>query len=193
MPRNKHSMNLSAIVSLLIETFSPSLRQKYLFANFEQSDENRRYKDHITSYLHNRPKEVILHCLDRKTSSIQFTLEDVTVLDDEKGIFKVTSSTKKQDSYSINFSIPSCSCQDWIEHQYPCKHFFATFRLYSKWNWAALPKEYLSTPRMSLNAEALNDYFQSESLPLDLSCDMSTVSVSDDVIPKSKVNTSSFL
>ena len=33
MPRNKRSMNLSSIVSLLMETFLPALRQKYLFAN----------------------------------------------------------------------------------------------------------------------------------------------------------------
>lgn len=59
MPRSKRCMSLSSIVSLLVEAFLPALRQKYLFANFEQSHLNRKY-DYIPSYLQNRPLEVIL-------------------------------------------------------------------------------------------------------------------------------------
>ena len=61
LPRGQRSINLSKIVTLLVETFLPALRQKYLFANFEQSSVNRRYKDEIPKYLHNKPKAVILH------------------------------------------------------------------------------------------------------------------------------------
>ena len=153
MPRNKRSMNLSSIVSLLMETFLPALRQKYLFANFEQSNENRIYKDYIPTYLYNRPREVVLHSLDRKASSAQFTEDDIEVVDNEKGIFEVTGTSKKV--YTVDFTAPSCSCPDWTEHHYPCKHFFAIFRYhFPKWNWNALPQDYLSTPRLSLDTQA---------------------------------------
>ena len=36
LPKGRRSTNLSGIVTILIETFLPALRQKYLFANFEQ-------------------------------------------------------------------------------------------------------------------------------------------------------------
>ena len=65
-------------------------------------------------------------------------------------------------------------------HQYSWVHFVALA-------WRA------NLLFLAFNTESLNDYFQSESLPLDLSCDMSTGSVSDDVISKNKVNPSLFL
>ena len=37
LPRAKRSMNLSGIATLLIDTFLPALRQKYLFSNFENA------------------------------------------------------------------------------------------------------------------------------------------------------------
>ena len=70
------SINPSKIVTLLVETLLPALRQKNLFANFEQSSVNCRYKDEIPKYLHNKPKAVILHCLDYKASSASFCSND---------------------------------------------------------------------------------------------------------------------
>ena len=125
VPRSKRSMNLSSIVSLLVETFLPALRQKYLFANFEQSNLNRKYNNYIPSYLQNRPQEVILHCLDRKASSAHYTTNDITVVDDKIGTFKVANA--KGYSCTVKFTIPSCSCPDWTEYRYPCKHFFLLF------------------------------------------------------------------
>ena len=77
LPRARRGTNLSGIVTTLVDTctFLPALRQKYLFSNFEQSSANRKYKDSIPNYLHDRPKAVIL---DRKASSSKFEPEDVT-------------------------------------------------------------------------------------------------------------------
>ena len=185
MPRNKRSMNLSAIVTLLIETFLPSLRKKYLFANFEQSTGNRKYKDYVPSYLQNRPRVVILHCLDRKASSARFTVDDIIVTDNEKGSFEVYNA--KKNAYAVDFSVPSCSCPDWTEHHYPCKHFFAIFRFHSKWNWEALPQEYVSTPRMSLDTQALQSYFSPNSVPQHFQSSTST-EISGSELPKRKVS-----
>lgn len=155
LPRAKRATNLSGIVITLIDTFLPALRQKYLFTNFEQSSANRKYKDSIPSYLHDRPKAVILHCLDRKASSSHFESEDIS-LTTSNGIFEVKSG---DNVYTINFGNPSCTCPDWIQTNYPCKHFFAVFRHHPTWNWNALPSTYLKSPRLSLDSQALDDYF----------------------------------
>lgn len=140
----------------------PALRQKYLFANFEQSSANRKYKDDIPKYLHNMPKAVILHCLDRKASSACFCDDDITDTDTAKGIFQVKSFKAHQ--YTVDFSVPTCSCPDWTQYHYPCKHFFALFRLRPTWNWNALPEAYRTSPRLSLDTQALTNYFSEDSI-----------------------------
>ena len=149
-------MNLSGIASLLIDTFLPALRQKYLFSKLEQCSANRKYKDSIPSYLHNRPKAVILHCLDRNTSSIKFEPEDIS--SESEGVFKVQSG---ENAYTVDFKTPSCTCPDWIQSNYPCKHFFVVFRNHHSWDWNALPTSYLEGPRLRLDSQAVEEYFGS--------------------------------
>lgn len=186
MPRSKRSMNLSLIVSLLVETFLPALRQKYLFANFEQSHLNRKYNDYIPLYLQNRPREVILHCLDRKASSARYTSNDITVVDSKTGIFEVANA--KGYSYTVKFTIPSCSCPDWTEYHYPCKHFFAIFHHHSPtWDWNALPQAYLSSPRLSLDTQALEQYFNQDDIQCDTLQSENNVQEMGDAAPKRKV------
>ena len=188
LPRARRATNLSGIVTTLVEIFLPSLRQKYLFSNFEQSSANRKYKDSIPTYLHNRPKGVILHCLDRKATSSQFKAEDVHLTTSE-GIFEVKSG---DNTYTVDFRSPLCTCPDWIQTNYPCKHFFAVFRIYPTWGWNALPSTYLESPRLSLDTKALDDYFSGTSDSF-ISSDMSleekdhTVEDYSANIPRTKV------
>ena len=187
MPRSKRSMNLSSIVSLLVEVFLPALRQKYLFANFEQSHVNRKYNDHIPSYLQNRPREVILHCLDRKASSTRYTNDDITMVDNKTGVFEVANA--KGYSYTVDFTTPSCSCPDWTEHHYPCKHFFAIFHHHSPtWDWNALPQAYRSSSRLSLDTQALEQYFKQDDIQFDTLQSESDNQEMGDAAPKRKVN-----
>lgn len=155
LPRAKRSTNLSGIVSTLIDTFLPALRQKYLFSNFEQSSANRKYKENVPAYLHDRPKAVIQHCLDRKATSSKFDAEDVSTTT-STGTFEVKSGSNV---YKVNFQVPSCSCPDWISTNYPCKHFFAIFRIYPSWGWNELPSSYLESPRLKLDSESVESYF----------------------------------
>lgn len=155
LPRAKRGMNLSGIATLLVDIFLPALRQKYLFSNFEQSSANRKYKDSIPPYLHNRPKAVILHCLDRKANSSKFEAEDI-IASVISGEFEVQSGDS---AYAVNFKTPSCSCPDWIQMKYPCKHFFAVFRHHPSWDWYSLPTSYLDSPRLRLDSQAVDEYF----------------------------------
>lgn len=163
LPRRKQ-LNLSGVVTNIVETFLPALRQKYLFANFEQSSSNRAYNNHIPVYLHNRPRKVILHCLDRKASSSKYSTGDVQDIDSSSGVFRIKSG---DNSYTVDFQTPSCTCPDWTQMQYPCKHFFAVFRLrYPQWTWNSLPNSYLTSPRLILDQQSIDNYFNTTSDPL---------------------------
>lgn len=63
MPRKKNT-SLSSIAATLVENFLPDSYRTYQMKNYMMSDQNRPYKTFVPTYLHNRPKAVILHCLD---------------------------------------------------------------------------------------------------------------------------------
>ena len=90
LPKKK-TMTLSSITTILIEDYLPDARRKYLFQSFQQSPHYRSYNDNIPAYLQGRPRNTILHCLDRKGSSNKLTLEDVTDVDAKQGVFSVCS------------------------------------------------------------------------------------------------------
>ena len=152
-------MTLSSIATILIEDYLPDAQRKYLFQNFQQSPHYRSYNDNIPAYLQGRPRNTILHCLDRKGSSNKFTSEDITDIDTKEGVFSVCSS--KGRIYTVNFGInsddrmPSCTCIDWRTHHIPCKHFFAIFQHRSPWSWDSLPKQYLESAYISTDSAAL--------------------------------------
>ena len=73
----RRSLTLSLIVTLLLEKFLPDCYQKYLFQNFRLTSFNRSYKTFVPCYLHDRPRNVILHCVDRKSSSRKFSENDI--------------------------------------------------------------------------------------------------------------------
>ena len=55
--------------------------RKYIFENFKMMSNYRQYKSFVPDYLHDRPRSVIKHCLERKSKSqkyIEMTL-DVSV------------------------------------------------------------------------------------------------------------------
>ncbi len=71
-------MTLSGIVTLLIEQFLPDMRQMYVFKNYKQSGVYRSYNDKFfPTYHQGRPRQVILHCLERKTQSHKFPAQAI--------------------------------------------------------------------------------------------------------------------
>lgn len=147
LPKKK-TMTLSSIATILIEDYLPDAHRKYVFQNFQQSEHYRSYNENIPTYLQGCPRNVILHCLDRKGSSNKFTSEDVQEIDAQRGLFSVHGS--KDRVYTVNFGstsedkMPNCTCIDRRTHHIPCKHFFAVFQRKDSWSWNRLPKEYLA-------------------------------------------------
>ena len=136
-----------------------------MLQNFQQSSMYRSYHSHIPSYLHDRPRSVIIHCLDRRTNSSKFLADSIHDIDSEKGVFEVekTSGSKHRVNFGISSSqqMPSCTCKDWLRYHIPCKHFFAIFTHRSAWSWNNLPQTYLQSAYLSTDTQALQDYFQS--------------------------------
>lgn len=156
LPRKK--ISLSRLATVLCEEFNPDIHHKYLFLNFKASSNYRTYNDFVPSYLHGRPRQVIIHCLDRKSSSRKYDLTDIVSQDTDTGVFTIKGSSTK--SHIVDFGTssgePSCTCLDWIQWRIPCKHFFAIFNLFEKWGWESLPTQYKCQPHISTDMDAVS-------------------------------------
>ena len=147
-----------------MDSFLPSRRQQYLLQNYQQSSEYRPYHQHIPSYLHNRPRSTIIHCLERKTNSSKILSSQIIDVDADKGIYEIVKESGKR--HTVDFGSggePSCTCKDWIRYHIPCKHFFSIFTHRPLWQWDKLPQSYLQSAYLSSDTDAIHEYFQSPS------------------------------
>ena len=135
LPCNKQRATVSAITTLLVEDYLPMAYQKYLVQNYKQTSTYRAYNDFVPDYLLDRPRNIILHCLDRMARSHKLTASNIINHDNdqEKGSFGNDNPD----------SMPSCTCQDWTNWHIPCKHFFSIFKHRAAWQWSNLPPSYL--------------------------------------------------
>ncbi len=181
-------MTLSGVATLLVEQFVPDMRQMYVFKNYKQSGSYRSYNKFVPPYLQGRPKQVILHCLDRKSRSSKFPAQAITEV--KKGTFELTKDSGGK--HTVNFEdstgqFPSCTCKDWQRWHLPCKHFFAVFHNYSQWNWEALPQQYRESSYLSQDADAIDEYLTRRTaqppLTHQVSPDASQTSLTDGEFP----------
>ena len=125
----------------------------YMFLNHQMLPTYRAYTSFVPPYLHGHPRQVIIHCLERKSNCQKYNEEDITIQDVINGVFAVKGSSRKP--YTVDFgkltNKPSCFCLDWIKWQIPCKHFFAIFRPVPEWSWDALPSSYRNNATISVS------------------------------------------
>lgn len=153
LPRK--AVSLSHVVSIIIEQFLPEQHRKYLFLNFQMDPTYRAYTTHVPSYLQGRPRNVIIHCLEREERARKtLSPEDIVDMDSENGIFSVRG--KSGHIHTVDFgSKPSCTCQDWARNNIPCKHFFLVFINKGGWGWSSLPQGYLNGPYLCCDGVSL--------------------------------------
>ena len=119
---------------MLYEDFNPDIYHKYLFLYYKTSSFYRTYNDFVSrcGYLHGLPRQVILHCLERKSSCRKYDESNIISHDTVNGVFTIKGPSSKL--HTINFGTtngePSCTCLDWIQWKLPCKHFFAVFKFF---------------------------------------------------------------
>ena len=102
----------------------------------------------LPDYLRDKPRNIILRCLDRMARSQKLTASNIIDKDQEKGIFEIMKSSGAK--YRISFgnhnpeSMPSSTCQDWTNWHIPHKHFFIIFKRRAAWQWSNLPPSYFT-------------------------------------------------
>ncbi len=135
-----------------------SLFQRATTNIYQMTDTYRKYNDFVPEYLRGRPCQIIVHCLERKSSSRKYTEEDIQTEDTTQGIFTLQGNGKV---HTINFGcasgIPTCTCLDWQKWHIPCKHFFCIFRIRKEWGWEALPETYKQSTHLSTHSSDISE------------------------------------
>ena len=86
-PKN---LTLSSVLCILVDHFLPDMYEKYVSAQFKITTSYRQYYPWVPDYLHNRPRSVITHRLQRIRNCEKDNCEsDIQTLDEEKGQFAV--------------------------------------------------------------------------------------------------------
>ena len=118
----------------------------------------------MPTYLHDRPRSVIIHCLDRKAKGDRFSANSIHDIDHAIGIFEVEKESGSRKTLNFGQSteegMPSCTCKDWQRFHLPCKHFFAVFQHRQEWQWEQLPQTYLQSAYLSTDSDALDRHFE---------------------------------
>ena len=129
LPRKKN-LTLSQLVILWYNEFLTENYHKHVYLNYWMSSAYREYSDFVPEYLRGCPCQVIIHCWNRKSESMNYTEEDIVKKDVMNGRFTFQGS---QQVHTIDFCLvsgkPSCTCPDWLQWHIPCKHYFGIFRL----------------------------------------------------------------
>ena len=96
------------------------LNLRYVDKNQSFSGFHKRYNQSIPTYLHERPRSFVKHCME-KLHLVSDIDQTEIVLQEEK-CFLVKN-------YKVDFGMEtgklSCSCFDWKKHKLPCKHIMA--------------------------------------------------------------------
>ena len=135
----------------LHSTFSLS---SYCDMNTFYCSQYRSYNKGIPSYLHDRSREFVLHCLERRKIALGSDLSGITC--QGKGLFSVVSFPNNlSECYKVYFGneheMPKCSCYDWCKTGYLYKHFFPVFEKFPSWLFNALSPIYIDSLFLNLD------------------------------------------
>ena len=118
---------------------------------------SKKYNDIIPSYLRNRPKKLVKHCMAKLRSSAKVISSGIQR--NEENNFNVKSADVSGTVNTVVFSnennFPKCTCSDFTMHFLPCKHMFAIFNKYSDVSWYYLPKWYRDSVHMTLDNDVI--------------------------------------
>ncbi|XP_065658459.1 uncharacterized protein LOC136082971 [Hydra vulgaris] len=165
-----HDKSLSGMITVLVEQFLPDKYNSYVESNFKASGYYRSYQQSLPSWLHNRPKKFVAHCIEKLDSS-KFIASNLIYKDGV--VFKVKSE-KNDNTYEVFFGdelrMPSCSCFDWKKNLLPCKHMLAVTTKY-KISWDSFGTQYKNSVFLNLDFDVMGSRtVKSESMSIKEPC-----------------------
>lgn len=115
---------------------------RYITKNVSSLKSFRKYAEDIPQFLQEKPEAFVKHCLKRLGTS------DLSVTNTAEH-FVVNSDSGA--SYQVNTDVPACTCLDWQQYNWPCKHILKVMLDYPAYGWEFLPETYRNLPSFNLD------------------------------------------
>ncbi|XP_065679788.1 uncharacterized protein LOC136094113 [Hydra vulgaris] len=153
---NHRNSSLSGMLSVVIDDFLSDKYESYIDNNRLMSSKYMSYSDDIDDWMIDRPRLMVKHCLLKKSLAENL---DITALKvEESGKFSLRYyKDNKERNYVVTFgnedNMPSCTCMNWKNSCYPCKHFFVIFKHYPCWNWESISPLYRMSPYLNIDID----------------------------------------
>ncbi|XP_053405313.1 uncharacterized protein LOC123553026 [Mercenaria mercenaria] len=137
--------SLSSMVTTLIKKFLPERYKRYVQYNVKSV--YKKYASEVPRFLHCKPKLLVDHCLDRLPTSDHPAVSSAEEVGQKR--FKVTSYDSGR-VYEVDLSqaLPRCSCKDWFNTHWPCKHMLHVMMNIPGHDWHTLSNEFVNAPHM---------------------------------------------
>ena len=128
---------------------------RYEQLNIESLDSIRAYSKDVPTFLRNRPRRFVDHCINHMPPFVS-AIARSAISSEGTGIFSVISpdSGKRYTVHiasSATVEAPDCTCIHWQDCHLPCKHMLAVFDAVPSWGFNSLPVEYTSFPHFNLD------------------------------------------
>ena len=119
------------------------------------SSSYRLYKTCVPDFLKNRPTEFVKHCMEKNDIAQDINPSFIVMQGDGKFAIQSCSRSSLEDEYHLFFgdddTMPSCTCYNWKQSAYLCKHFFAVFKKFPLWSWQSLSHLYVNSLFLTLD------------------------------------------
>ncbi|XP_022091097.1 uncharacterized protein LOC110979536 isoform X2 [Acanthaster planci] len=143
---SKRNIALHAMLDLLVSKVLPDLEMRYLQTNeawITTADSS------LSPFLHKRPQHFIDHC--RQHLTLARRIEKTSITQDTQNIFRVPRGDQNRGDNFVDLSVPSCTCKDFLETEFPCMHLLACITDGNKLHWEQLPSSYLFSPFLTVD------------------------------------------
>lgn len=129
--------------------------RRYVRANVTFSQAYRLYDSTLPTFLLNRPRQFVKHVCSRWTAAQNIPLGNIVMLDSRNFCVRSVDSDNTYTVYLGNDDqMPNCTCYDWQNSHWLCKHFCAVF-LNGKSNWDDVGAAYRCSPYFTIDADVV--------------------------------------
>lgn len=136
---------VTSLVETVVKYFVPEKIKHYESLNYTYKSNHKKYSTDVPTFLQNRPRPFVLHCLKSITAACH--VQDIVQQGD--GICLAKSECSNV-FYSVDLNMPSCECEAFQTSFLPCKHIFAVFNN-TQHCWQSLPHSYTTSPYITLD------------------------------------------
>lgn len=133
----------------------------YITYNIQSLEFCKKYSTSVPTFLHNRPRMLVEHCIKRIPPEVQnIPVENIQEIGERAfDVHSVDSNNVYK--VMITNTEPTCTCEDYARHHLPCKHMLAVIMSVPHCSWDTLPNGYKTCPHFSLDQNIIQQCIQS--------------------------------